>query len=519
MTYRESQGFFRGEADRIFGFTGVGAPPLIIDPSHSDDVDTQMTMQHERVHQLLLRLTSFGHLTSFLAQLARTGRTREFEMAIAAQSVAQEAAAYYMSVAEAIGRSPRDFDRLRATIPSSCRPILDPLIAILPLSDDPTRAAVRATLVEAIARCAFNSRCLDYFKKPDALTEKTFGEYLETESPTARFNQIVRRLRRGGLMAKIEDEALPLFAGRSQEQADHLLAHLTLAVVQSVLPEIVVVSIPQVVVQKYAFASGWAALLDDGKGTPFIPAPGDAPPQVVEDPETLAGLRARRFEKLDPRILTIFFETAKEDAPGLFVWIYMRQLDEAFVQLFACGVGPDGQPHRPDNFARFEGGHDYAAGVVNITTLLRALRRAPRNSLVVTFYRHCWVVFQHVTKNRPFPAFAFIGDAENELGEVVIQNFLKRPEMATGASWFGVRHEDSEVGSGFLVSQADPTRFAVVRLANDQIKMLFVRLVTEAGIPATPPEGRRYARLLEIAAWPFILGPINAERRRGEELA
>ena len=90
---------FHRDAAAILGETSADGAMTLFDPSHVNDRLPGVTYIHERVHQALLRLTTFGHFTNLLQQLSTLGlHEAERDICFDDQEPVQELAAYYVSL-------------------------------------------------------------------------------------------------------------------------------------------------------------------------------------------------------------------------------------------------------------------------------------------------------------------------------------------------------------------------------------------------------------------------------------
>src|SRR5262249_9293623 len=248
-----------------------------------------------------------------------------------------------------------------------------------------------------------------------------------------------------------------------------------------------------------SFAENWQHVC------PEMPVPTLPVGEIIEDPHRMEQLRKSpsMSKPLDPEALEFFFSLSEANKPNLFLWLYIRQEDELDIQAFFCGVDEQGQPNRPDNFARFTHGDDYMGGIMPMDTFLALLKKAPPKSLVVTFFSHGWRIWNDLTKNAVFDAFSFSGCAENELSAKSIQGLLAFPGLGENPVWYGYDF-GQEVWVVFFRSEKNPAVFAVQRLASKTGRATFFELIAPLGLKQASATARVHRQLLAVTAFPLV---------------
>jgi hypothetical protein len=425
---------------------------------------------------------------------------------LGAQTTIQEIAAYYSSVADAVARSTGGGPDPLASIPKEYRVVLEPLMEWLPLKDVEKKVVfARAILVEALARAAFNGNCLSEFKSPRAMTVKRLRAYLEEESPHARFQSLVNRMTEEGGLGKLESEIREAIASEtSNEAANEALKKAMDAIQLSARPWMYVANPLQNQAARLAFEQGWKS--DVEKLAVKLPSawPSLRPPSVMAAPsEPDSSQRPRITKRLDPLVLEMLFDLSKEGQPGLFLWLYQASAKEFVVEAFFCGVDKKGDLNLSDAAARFRRRMDYMYGIMPVEQFSSTLERAPKGSLIVTFYQQSWRHWLEIGGNVEHRAFAVSGCADVNLGVETIARMSGFPGLREEMVWYGVRFGE-QAGGAYFVSNKNPSVFAFQRLTDERSRALFFEMIKPMNLGKAPPTALGTKRLLEVAA---LLGP------------
>lgn len=496
-------------ANSTFGKTSREGAITLYEPTQAGDALPSMTVIHERMHQGLLRLTAFGHLTNLLAQLSKTGRyTAELELCQRDQESVQEAMAYYVSLASVAREHPESLQPAIDSINTRHRRGVDALLKLLPLNGVPQDALrPRGLLIEAIARASFNGGCLQAFSDPRLMTVENLTRYLAEQGTRVRFERLLRILVKGNHIRALEAQAkAELTAGDDEAAINRLFAKLLNAVGQIAHPDMVVVSPLTIILSLWKFQAEWKR---SAKRRVRIPLPTLPPPTIIDSPDYLAGLRNTHdlSRPLNLRFLRLLLGLIDANNVSLYLWLYLRNTHEVFVEWFLAGLDSEGKTP-DDSYQRYAEGIDYGSGVVPIRNFVNALRKAPTGCAIVTFLHLGWALWKEATKGERFKAFALTGCAEREVSDEALQRLLAFPNLRSNATWYGVTFEE-DVRVAYIISETDPRVFGVVRLVTNVAVEAFAQLAMRAGIGhSSPAASKLNKRVREVAAYPHVVGPL-----------
>jgi hypothetical protein len=498
----------------VLGTTDPFGTVTLFDAKELSNTPEEITLVHEKLHQGLFLRTTVGHLTNYLWMFAQAGQHKdECELFFRDQETIQELNAYYGCLSLSARHSPAQYEATWSKTLQQYRSVIEPVLGVLPLKgvSDAKQLHARALVVEAVARSAFNSDCLESFSDPAHLSADAVRKYLRLESTLLRFLTIFNSLIANAGLDALEGQLLEVLAAFQPGKggANAGLKWLMEKIPSIVSPDVFVANAPQIVSQLVQFVERWQKRAQEFGVKLAMPRPSVPPPKIVKSPDYIrrVGERIPTPQELNKEFLDLLFGIAPADQPEIYLWIYMKDLDEAFLTVFFCGLDSDGGP-RADSVARFNAGSDVVEGVMKIEDVFRALDRAPRGSIIGIFYQFSWALWNCASKNRTFAAFAKTGCIEVDLTPESVGLLLTFQGLQKDSSWFG-----SNFGEGLLmayfVSSKRPEVFAILRLRSMVAVNVFTELMEERKIPKATADLHKHKRMLEVASLPVILEQLR----------
>lgn len=497
----------------LLGETNLQGLITVYEPVETANLLPHITLLHERVHQMMLRLTSFGHLTTYLAGLATKDHYREeLKMCLADQADVQEGVAYYVGLAKVMIDHPDLYRQELEKTPQPYRQIVDALLAVAPQAGAPRKTLLfRALLIEAIGRCSLDTDCLHVFANPGSLDVQTLGQYLKSNASRARFTTIVNWLLSGGRLPRWETES-GLFADAAGSlDADKTMTLLLDKLLSEGPPGLYISGRLRTLGNFMTFAEMRGEESEEILGVRKFPGPNLPSPAIAQSPKYLERIRSQpnSEHRVSPEALSVIFSLAAAGRRDIYLWIYMKVPEEVFVTCFFCGTEEDGMTPKADAWARYQHGLDGFEGIMETATLLGLLKNAPKGCIVATFFSHSYLLWDGATGGWQCPAFAMTGAAANDLSKSSLGLILNYRNIGASASWFAVSYAERKAAVACFVSSTDPTLFAIQRLGGSLAYELFAQLIGRTII--RPTAGRpKLSRILEVASMPFVM-PLLVE--------
>jgi hypothetical protein len=499
--------FYHGMSE-LLGETNPLGLITVYEPIETRNLLSDITLLHEKVHQMMLRLTSFGHLTTYLAGLVAKDHYRdELKMCLADQADVQEGVAYYVGLAKVMRVHPDRHSHELEKTPQSYRQIADALLAVLPQAGVRAKTVLfRAVLIEAIGRCSLDTDCLRVFAEPGSLNVQTLKQYLESNPSRARFATILNWLLSGGRIAQWEAECDRFVDADGDLDADKTMNLLLEKFLHKGPPGLYISGRLRTFGGLMTFAEKRGEESEILLGERKFPGPVLPSPAIAQSPDYLERIRSEAdFEhRVNPEVLSLLFSLATAGRRDIYLWIYMKKPEEVYIDFFVCGTEKDGVTPSADAWSRFQRGQDALSGILETAMLVKILKSAPTDCIVATFYSFSYFLWDQATSGWRCPAFAMTGSAANDLSQNSLGLILEYCKMGKSASWFGISYNKKRAGIACFVSSSDPNIFGIQRLGGPLAYELFLQLIGGTIIPRH--QGRpKMSRILEIASLPFVM--------------